>query len=192
MYRVQAIILYRQIIRDNQVRTVLFSHDFWKITVWEKWHQWWDIWSTVEALIERVSWQNQLKKIDIQRTPSLSGWSYEELAEYLYIFQILYITLPDWVEHLTLYKDLLYFLHTIDSLVWKVYLVTYMQARIMKNLWYLDSSYYWANPILAGFYKHILSWSMKSMLYENHIPKSEYNIIRSSILEARHTYTHRN
>ena len=192
MYRVQAIILYRQIIRDNQVRTVLFSHDFWKITAWEKWHQWWDIWSTVEVLIERASWQNQLKKIDIQKTPSHSGWSYEELSEYLYLFQMLYMSLPDWVEHLGLYKDLICFLHSIDSIVWKVYFITCMQARIMKNLGYLDNSYYSKNPILLKFYKDTLSWSMKSMLWENTLSSVEYILIRSSILEARHTYNYRN
>ncbi len=192
MYRVQAIILYRQIIRDNQIRTVLFSQDFWKITTWEKWHHWGDIWSNIEALIERAQWQNQLKKIDIIHIPSLSGWSYEEVAEYLHLFQILYSALPDGVEHLWLYRDIYFFINNIDSVVWKVYFITYMQARIMKNLWYLNKSYYSSSSLLSEFYRLTLSWSMKSMLSEKTLSHDEYAIVRSSILDARHTYSYRN
>lgn len=192
MYRVQAIILYRQTIRDNQSRTILFSQDFWKITTWEKWNQGWDIWSTIEALIERIRWQNHLKKIEILNVPSLSGWSYEEVAEYLYIFQMLYSALPDWVEHLWLYRDIHYFTSMVNSLVGKVCFITYLQARIMKKLGYLDTSRYSKNILLSEFYTSTLSWSMKSMLLEWSIPPLEYSIIRSSILDARHSYSYRN
>ena len=192
MYRVQAIILYRQIIRDNQIRTILFSQDFGKITVWEKWHQGGDIGSSIEALIERTHWQNQLKKIDILRIPSLSGCSYEEISEYLHLFQILYTALPDGVEHLSIYRDIFYFINTIDSIVWKVYSIVYMQARLMKNLGYLDSTHYKVSRDLLEFYTSTLSWSMKSMLWEITLASSDYAIIRSSILDARHTYSYRN
>ncbi len=62
----------------------------------------------------------------------------------------------------------------------------------MKNLGYLDSCHYTKNTILSEFYRSTLSWSMKSMLWEVALPFADYTIVRSSILDARHTYSYRN
>jgi UDP-N-acetylglucosamine transferase subunit ALG13 len=53
VYRAQAIILYKQILRDHQVRIVLFSEEYGKITAWAKSSDGGDIGSIAEILIER-------------------------------------------------------------------------------------------------------------------------------------------
>jgi recombinational DNA repair protein (RecF pathway) len=95
VYRVNAIILYRQPIRDNHIRTVLFSEEFGRITAWEKRQEIGDIGNMVEVLIERIAGQNQIKKLDIRHALSTDSWSYKELIEYLKLLHILYEALPE-------------------------------------------------------------------------------------------------
>lgn len=192
MYRVNAIILYRQAIRDNHIRTVLFSEEFGKITAWEKRQEIWDIGNRVEVLIDRIGWQNQIKKLDITNILSLDTWSYDEVIEYLILLQILYEALPEWGEQRYLYRDMREFLDVINTNVWKVCILYIMQARILKRLGYLSKSYYEWTSHLMNLYESMTQVSMKSMLHKIESDSLSLWPIKKSILEARHTYTHRN
>ncbi len=191
MYRIQAIILYRQIIRDSQIRIVLFSEEYGKITAWEKSQSSWDIGSRVEVLIERKNGQNQIKRLDVLSMPSLDSWSYESVIEYLYLLQILYDTLPEWAEQRSTYRDISECIRSIDTLVWKVGILLSMQVRVLKNMWYLNISFFSWFPNLWEWYTTIHSISMKSMLSDTTLCDTYRESIRTGILEARHTYSHR-
>lgn len=191
MYRIQAIILYKQIIRDDQIRIILFSEEYGKITAWEKWNSWWDIGSRVEVLIDRKDGQNKIKKLDILSLPSLDSWSYESVLEYLYLMQILYDTLPEWAEQRGTYRDVSECICSIDALVWKVGILLSMQVRVLKNMWYLNISFFSWFQTLSEWYKTIHSISMKSMLSDTTLCDTHRDAIKTAILEARHTYSHR-
>jgi recombinational DNA repair protein (RecF pathway) len=193
VYRVQAIILYKQIIRDNQIRIILFSAEYGKITTWWKWWDNVDIGSIVEVLIERKNGQNILKKIDTSLCSGVSWWNYEEILGYLEVLSTLYEALPDGSEHRRLYQDTISFIREIQNTkVWKVWLLILMQARIMKILGYLSPAIYSMNTELNIIYSDYLSGSMKSMLSGLAISTWNYTHIKNSVLEARHHYSYRN
>jgi hypothetical protein len=191
VYRVKAIILYRQTIRDNKVRTILFSEEFGKITTWEKSSYWSDVGSIVEVIIDRKNGQNLIIRLTPISFFNTDNSSYEELIEYLNLLNILYETLPEWSENRKLYEDICFYAEKMNTWVWKVCLSIIMQARILKIWWYLNSQIFERNSVLRYFYDTLDTISMKSMLWE--IPKitSEIGFIRDGILEARHTYSYR-
>lgn len=191
MYRIQAIILYRQKIRDERVRTVLFCEEYGKITAWEKGKELGDIGNIVEVLIERKAWQNHIKNLHVLSLPGLDGWQYEEVIEYLHLLHILYECLPEWSENRWLYNSLVQFIKWIEWKVGKVWFINLMQSKILKILWYLNPRFYESSDSLRSLYSIIHTCSMKSMFSEVCISQEDSTHVKMSILDARHSYSYR-
>lgn len=187
MYRTKAIILYRQAIRDNQIRTILFSEDYGKITAWEKNTSIWDIWNIVEILLERKNSQNLIKKISLIHSMNTDLWKYDEVIEYLNTLQILYHTLPEWVEQRSLYKDIIFIINSVSLVVWKVWILLLSQARILSKMWYLQEN----NKLTIEWNlltEIIKSISMESMFYKKILADTDISILHTLILKSKHQY----
>ena len=60
MYSLRAIVLAKQVIRDSQIRILLFTLEYGKITVWGKKGMNADIGTLVEVLIDRKKQENSI------------------------------------------------------------------------------------------------------------------------------------
>lgn len=187
MYRLQGLILYKQIIRDNHIRHIIFTQEYGKITAWEKWVSKTDIGSLVEILIERKNGQNTIKKIALIKNIPFYTWSYEAILEYLFLLKILHQTLPDGVEQKNIYDIILAFTRKFEW-VWNVWIILITQFICLKILWFIShetiDTFPWS--ILESV---IHAKSMKSMPLELSLTDTEKKQLKLIIQEAIHSYS---
>ncbi len=187
MYRLQGLILYKQIIRDNHIRNVIFTQEYGKITAWEKWVSKSDIGSIVELMIERRNGQNTIKKISLIKNIPFYTWSYEAILEYLCLLKILYQTLPEWVEQRNIYDITLAFTKKFEW-VWNVWIILIAQFISLKILGYI--SHESPNmPIWINLQSIINAKSMKSIPFESYLWDDEKRALKIIIQQAIHSYS---
>jgi hypothetical protein len=117
----------------------------------------------------------------------VDGWSYEDVVEYLYMIKILYMTLPEWSEQRNIYDDVSMAIMTLKSWVWKVWIIVYLQARILKILWYLsqeDASLLWKSDIIDSLNRR----SIKGMLSTLSFTPEDVKSLKMQILRTEHAY----
>lgn len=106
MYKSQGVILYIQKIRDSQIRMVIFTEEFGKITCWSKKLVHTDVGNIVSLLIERKGSINSIKSIDTIASLGNIFTNYTEVLSFLSILETLYTLLPESLEQRSIYDDL--------------------------------------------------------------------------------------
>lgn len=187
MFRVHAIIIHKQKIRDGQIRVVLFTKEFGKITTWYKKQTCPWIGSVNEIHIERNGWQNHIKNIETIHTISWERWKYEEVMEFLRILQTLYELLPDSSEHITIYEDMEKMLFFIEESNSKVQTLFFTHIRILKKLWSLKEDMFTGENILRYIYIHVDKKSMESILRSNTINIWHIHTLKKAVEESRYS-----
>lgn len=190
MFRTHAIILSNQRIRDQFTRIVLFTKEFGKIHCWYKKWNIPDIATICEVTIEREKWFNSIKTFEKQIIPeALSPFQYHELIELLKILYILNITLPDSVEHRSIFDDIEMCLtcHFLSRDRSQFYLL--IQARILKKLWYLDRERFEKTPLERYIYDNLDQSSIKNLSESKKFDENIRNTLTVSILESQHRIT---
>lgn len=187
MFRTHAIILSTKKIRDQFTRVVLFTKEYWKINSWHKKGVLPDITSLCEIQIERENGFNIIKNVEkIQCISDFNISTYTDIHEFLEIFHILSLLLPDSSEHQSMFDDIKELL-TLDFIETKPSeFYTMIQARILKKLGYLDRSRFEETPLHRYIYDHLERVSIIAMSHSKPIPESIITSIRISILESQH------
>ena len=75
----------------------------------------------------------------------------------------------------------------LKSWVWKVWIIVYLQARILKILWYLsqeDASLLWKSDIIDSLNKR----SIKGMLSTLSFTPEDVKSLKMQILRTEHAY----
>ena len=188
VFRTDAIILYKQKIRDTQTRVVLFTYDFGKITVWYKKSVCPDIGTIIEAHIERKWSINHLISYDTSGFWEQESPCYEETIHILHIFHTLYDTLPDGVSHTHIFEDLRYLLTHFASLGHRYQSLLLFHSRILKQLGYMKESLFSLDTITRYVYKNIDTSSMKSITSSMKLEITHIECLQIAILEAKNTY----
>lgn len=200
MYVLHAILLSKQTIRDNQIRVVLFTREFWKITAWaKKAYVSSDIWVIVEALIERKKQENIIHKLHPLSIPKNDGWDYRATIEFLTLFHLIKEILPEWLEQKSIFEDtaeVLQHLSNIQMNWWMnnktlVQLFILMKARLMKKQWFLKQELFSWSPTLPAIYQRLDIASMKSMISSKYIQDSCLCTIENAVHEWIHSIKNR-
>ena len=90
MYTFDAIILEKQIIREKNIRIIVLSKDYGKITLWyKKQLTGIDIGDIARVVVKRNNSVNTLKSIDGKLHLIHKNWTYETLVAFLGILKIL-------------------------------------------------------------------------------------------------------
>jgi recombinational DNA repair protein (RecF pathway) len=192
VYTIKTILLARQIVRDKQIRTTLFTREYGRITAWEKKATWWDIGSLVEMTIDRTHGKNTVTKLSPLNVTDTTDWCYRDVIEFLSLFQIVKMCIPEWVEHHDIFSDL-------TSLIWhlsqrgewdtsraSVFLL--IQTRILKKLGTLTDTYYQGSR-LRYIYDQIAEKDITHILLSWPLSEEEQRSLHTSIREALHTYS---
>ncbi|MBP6981860.1 recombination protein O N-terminal domain-containing protein [Candidatus Gracilibacteria bacterium] len=187
MFRVKAIIIHKQKIRDGQIRVVIFTKEFGKITAWHKKQICPGIGSMNEIHIERNGGQNHIKNIETIQSISGETWKYEEVIEFLRILQTLYELLPDSSEHITIYEDIEKMLFFIQEANLKIQTLFLTHIRILKKLGSLKEEIFSEVDILRYIYINIDKKSMESILGSNTIDEMHINILKKAVEESRYS-----
>lgn len=157
MYKVQAVILSIQRIRDNQTRVVMISREYGKITGW--WNKknitGIDIWDLIEVLISRQESKNLIKNIDIQIPGWSKSWNYGRIISFLDTLHMVNKMSIEWSECYTLYEDIAKFITYGKSQDINIGHHTVFQMRILKSLGSMDQGMLGTDPILRYIYDHI-------------------------------------
>ena len=200
MYTLRAILLSKQTIRDNQIRVVLFTQEYWKITAWsKKSYSLSDIWDVAEILIERKKQENIIHNVTPIFIPKNDGWNYRVTIEYLTLFHMLKESLPEWVEHREIFndtKETIEYLSKVehDTILNNsqlVQLFILMKARLLKKQWYLREELFSSSYSLPIIYSRLDTASMKSMIYSKEINQPLLWEIEYAVHEWIHTYKNR-
>lgn len=199
MYSLRAIILAKQVIRDNQIRILMFTLEYGKITVWGKKGTYADIWTMVEVLIERKKQENTISGMTLLSVPKNDDWDYRATIEYLSLFKLIKECLPEWYEQKVLYKDLVELIEYLSknsskwetSNVWIIQLFILMKARVLKKLWFLNEWFFKNSRNLTVIYDRLEVASMKSMISARLLEWNTISQIDLAIQDGIHTYQHR-
>ena len=189
MFRTEAIILHTQAIRDNQVRLIVFSKEFWKVTIWQKRKLIPEIWSICELTIERKWKENILQSIEIQRIFPGDGQEYKIVLEFLELLSSLYHSLPEGLclEHI--YQDcheLISNLSDQGKNNHDILMLTHF--RILKKLWYIGEPEN-GNEVISYVYQEVSIKSMKSILCTKPLNLSIKLYLQSAILKGKNFIT---
>jgi len=95
MFRSKGIVLNIQKIRDNQIRIVLFTREYGKITCWSKKQISADIGCIISIFIERKGNQNLLKTHETLASAGDMFQKYDEVICFLQLLDSLNLMLPE-------------------------------------------------------------------------------------------------
>lgn len=199
MYTLQAIVLSKQYIRDNQIRIILLTEEYGKITAWtKKQYALSDIWVMTEITIERKKQENIIHNITPLRIPKNEWWNYATTFEYLSLFQIIKESLPEWMWQKEIFYDIketvTYLSDSESSLDNKkslFQLFILLKARFLKRQWFLREELFTNSSILSLIFKRLDIVSMKSMINSKEIQWTELKEIEYAVSEWIHTYKNR-
>ncbi|GAB0174797.1 MAG: hypothetical protein HHAS10_06760 [Candidatus Altimarinota bacterium] len=200
MYTLNAIVLSKQLIRDNQVRVILFTEDYGKITAWtKKPYSISDIGSLTEIVIERKKQENIIHSITPLHTPKNEGWNYKTTLEYLTLFQLIRESLPEGMSQKDIFhdiKEIISHLSSIDlyfqsSTNKTLQLFILSKARILKRQGFLREELFLNSKVLSNIFQRLDVASMKSMINSREIHLPTLKEIEYAISEGIHTYKNR-
>lgn len=195
MYTTKALILSRERIRDRQIRTVVFSRDYGKITLWEQKDQWADIGICVECVIDRSGRENRVKKMTLLSYPKTGeNWSYRDTLHYMQIFKILRDILPDGLIIEDIFDDVEEMIRECSKpkqnfIAEKREIFQIIQARILKKSGYLSESFFLSDSVCRILFERLCTSSMKSILSSKKLTPPIINSLEKSILHAFYSYT---
>ncbi len=194
MYRAQWILLYKQKIRDNQIRIILFTREFGKVTCWSKKPIQSDIGNIVSLMIDRKNGMNLIHSIDTTHSIDDIFSTYEEIMTFLSVVHSLYILLPESMEHRSIYDDIVRSLEvwkrewSLENIrVWIVQFFILIHIRILKKLWFLRSELFHISEVLGYIYAQIDQKNIYQISASKILPDISLSKLREIILHTHHS-----
>lgn len=157
MYRIQALILNIQQIRDSQTRIILLSEEYGKISVW-----WYkknisgiDLGDIVEVIVSRSSSKNIIHEIRTQYSAWNKSWNYATIHSFLDTLKIISSITVEWMEYRWIYQDAKELIQSIQTKDLSLSHYVIFQMRMLKRIGSMDSQGFTDEPILHYIYENI-------------------------------------
>jgi hypothetical protein len=182
----EAIILRTQKIRDTQIRVLVFTREYGRISCWFKKREFpHDIGDIVSVNIDRIGKENMLKKVECRKTIHGNSWQYTTIIPFLEILRIFYELLPDSVPHTAIFDDYLWLVDRLrsgDALSLFHYIL--FQFRILKILGYIDHSGLQGDPRMSYIHDNITTVSIRKLLETTSLRPGERELLQKMNWEA--------
>ncbi len=199
MYRTQWVILYKQKIRDNQNRIIIFTREFWKVTCWSKKTIQSDIGSIASILIDRKNGMNMLHSIETISSLESIFSTYDEIITFLSVITSLYTLLPESMEHRSIYDDMIRSIevftrtiwdhsHTEEVRVWIIQFFILLHIRILKKLWFLRDELFHISDVLRYIYIQIDIKNIHQISLGKNLPDHCLGKLREIIVHTLHSF----
>lgn len=183
MYTFDAIILDIFHIQDKKYRLILFSREFGRISAW--WYKSLsgvDIGDIAQIVIERKETINRIKSIHTRHFLIQKEWTYESLFQFLHTLSVLKNCIHDGESYPRIFDDYAHIVKTLSCLSQNQCLL--FEMRILRQLGYLDPSFYQHDSILAYIYQNINSSPLQKILQAKPLKAEHAHIIHTSHLHA--------
>jgi hypothetical protein len=106
VFKTEAIILSIDTIRDNNIRIVVLTKEYGKISCWYKKKQFpHDIGDITFLTIERTAATNTIKYTESIMSPREESWSYSKITTFLESLALMYTLLPEMSPYLSVFQD---------------------------------------------------------------------------------------
>ncbi len=166
MFKTEAIILFIEVIRDNNIRIILLTKEFGKVSCWYKKKQFlYDIGDIVFVILERNNSINLIKHIESKNSPREEHWTYAKISIFLENLSMMYELLPEESPYETVFQDyrwLLIHMQSAKTLHEHHYLL--FQFRFLRTLWYIGKEDLQNTPILRYIFENILKTPLNQLL----------------------------
>ncbi len=185
MFKIQAIILQIQKIRDNQTRVLLFSREFWKIHSWMyAKNKWFDIWDIVDMSIERFGLINKIKEVHNSYSVLKIEWNYLAIMNLLDIIKIFHTFIPENVPYTQIYDDYHWVISSFDTFgIPSDFQYLLLKIRILKLLGIMNISGI-DSLIIQYIYKNITEKRLEIIFWAKDISSDDITIMRQAILHS--------
>lgn len=194
MFRAHALVLNIQKIRDQQIRIILFSHEYGRIHCWSKKELSIDIGNLVEVYGERKWSENHIKSADTTGSINEYLQKYSETTRYLRLMENLGKILPEGVENPLLYNDIVNFIDFIrlqkNTYTWIFQLIILLHIRIFKKLGFLREELFWSSWVLIYIYENIDKKSIYDLWNSKELKESERISLENILQETYHHIIH--
>jgi len=189
MYTLDAIILDIQSIRDKQVRLVLFTREYGKISAWiYKNISGVDIGDIAHVVIERRESINRIRHIESRYFIGKKRWTYAPLISFLEILKTLYHHTSDEDIHMHIFDDYLVLLQDVTACTEEDHSLL-VQTRFLKMLGSLDPQFFHASRVLQYIYNTISTTPLERILASRALHEEEKKILRAAHLHAQSQLT---
>jgi hypothetical protein len=106
VFKTEAIILSIDTIRDNNIRIVVLTKEYGKISCWYKKKQFsHDIGDIVFLIIERTAGTNTVKYTENIMSPREESWNYAKITTFLESLALMHTLLPEMSPYLSVFQD---------------------------------------------------------------------------------------
>ena len=106
MFKTESIILSVDTIRDSNIRVVLLTKEYGKISVWYKKKQFpHDMGDIIFTTIDRQGSLNLLKYTESMMSPREEQWSYQKIRIFLESIALIHALAPEMAPYMNIFRD---------------------------------------------------------------------------------------
>ncbi|MBB1554135.1 hypothetical protein HG442_001845 [Candidatus Gracilibacteria bacterium] len=188
MYTFDAIILEKNILREKQIRIVVLTKEYGKITLWHKKQiTGVDIGDIARVVVRRENSMNYIKSIDTKLYLIHKNWNYNSLFSFLSLIKTLRFCVASEESSSQIFSDYECVLRiTGDSI--SLDCCQLLQMRIFKHLGSLNPDFFQEDAILRYMYQKITETPLDRILKAQPLQSHHKEIIEKSNLFSLSTF----
>lgn len=188
MYTFDAIVLEKTIIREKNIRVVVFTRDYGKVTIWyKKQLTGVDIGDIARVVIKRENAINIAKSIETKHYLMSKKWTFETLFAFLCLLKTIKLCTADEVLSPQIFDDYEKSLK-IFSENFSLNAILLFEMRLFKNLGSLNPDFFREDKILSYIYDKISSTPLERILKSQKLQENHQEIIKKSNLFSLSTF----
>lgn len=188
MYTFDAVILEKTIVREKNIRLVVLSKDYWKITIWYKKQLTGVDLGDIARIIVKREWSiNIAKTIETKYYLMAKKWNFETLFAFLSLLKTIKVCTADEDSAEKIYTDyeksLKFFSEnfSIDSIL-------LLEMRLFKHLGSLNPDFFQSDAVLEYIYNKISTTPLEKILKSQKLQNKHQEIIKKSNLFSLSTF----
>ena len=186
MFKIEAIILKVERIRDTKIRLILFTREYWKVSCWynKKNFSFW-IWDSITCYLERKGGNNFLKNVDWKISAPLENWKYSTVISFMEIISIFMKFMPDWAINEWAFDDYMSLLYGLK--IWMIiegHHYSLYQFRLLKSLGSLNPHKIVLSPVVHYIHEKIGWVSIDTLLGAKEMKQSDKDILQKITLRT--------
>lgn len=186
MYRIKAIILNITHFPNGQIRFILLTQDYGKITAWWKKRTLFgvDMGDIVEVIISRKTQKNTIKSLDVILSWWPKGISYKTAYAFLDTLRIIdEVTMPN-EECKDIYDDTHGLIFIAHSSILCVEQYSIFQMRILRRIGSMDGHFFTSCPILKYVYNNISHVPLSKVVHTKKLESHQIRAIQKANLHS--------